>query len=55
MTAEAEAGTTPEADAGPAPQRLLVTTNNSKTSELVAVDVATGAVDGRLTFPGTPE
>jgi hypothetical protein len=52
-TAEAEAGTTPEADAGPAPQRLLVTTNNSKTSELVAVDVATGAVDGRLTFPGT--
>jgi hypothetical protein len=40
-------------DAGPMPQRVLVTTNNTTTSELVAVNVATRAVDGRLTFPGS--
>jgi len=41
-----------EAEAGPTPQRVLVTTNNSSSSELIAVNVATKAVDGRLTFPG---
>jgi hypothetical protein len=45
-------GTGPDADAGPVPQRVLVTADNSKTSELVAIDVATGTVDGTLTFSG---
>jgi hypothetical protein len=41
-----------EAEAGPVPQRVLVTTNNSTMSELVAVDVETHKVDGTLFFPG---
>jgi hypothetical protein len=38
-------------EAGAVPRRVLVTANDSKTSELIAVDVAKKAVDGRLTFP----
>lgn len=39
-------------EAGPVPQRVLVTSQNASTSELIAVDVATGLVDGRITYPG---
>ena len=49
-----EGGTKPEGgkpEGGAVPQRVLVTANDSKTSELIAVDVAKKAVDGRLTFP----
>jgi hypothetical protein len=52
VTRDAPKDTTTEAETGPPPQRVIVTTNNSKTSELVAVNVGTKAVDGRLTFPG---
>jgi hypothetical protein len=41
-----------QGEAAPTPQRVLVTTNNSSTSELIAVNIATRAVDGRFTFPG---
>jgi hypothetical protein len=41
-----------EAEAGATPQRVLVTMNYEKTSELVAVNVETKKVDGHLTFPG---
>jgi hypothetical protein len=41
-----------DADAGAVPQRVLVTQNNSSTSELVAVNVATHKIDGTLTFTG---
>lgn len=49
-----EGGTKPEGgkpDAAAVPQRVLVTANDSKTSELIAVDVAKKTVDGHLTFP----
>jgi hypothetical protein len=41
-----------EAEAGATPEHVLVTVNYEKTSELVAVNVETKKVDGRLTFPG---
>ncbi len=39
-------------DASPPPERLLLSANNMSTSELVVVGVASGQVDGRLTYPG---
>jgi hypothetical protein len=40
-------------DAGPKPTpRVLVTMNGATSSELVAVSLASRAIDGRLTFPG---
>lgn len=41
-----------DAEAG-VPKRVLVTANGASVSELVAVNVATKKVDGRLTFPGS--
>lgn len=41
-----------DAEGGSVPQRVLVTANGSTTSQLVAVNVETKKVDGRLTFPG---
>jgi hypothetical protein len=40
------------ADAGPTPLRVLVTSQGSSTSELIAVNVATHKVDGTFTYPG---
>jgi hypothetical protein len=45
--ARAETGT----EAGPAPPRLLLSYNGSSNSELVALNIGTGAVDGRLVYP----
>jgi len=44
---------TRDAVAGKTPARLLVTVNDSKSSELVAIDLATGKVDGSLSFSGS--
>ena len=42
-----------DVDAGPPPPpRLLLSMNNATTSELVALNLTTNAVDGRLTYPG---
>ena len=49
----AEGGTSDAGDAATSPRvRLLLSMNNMTTSELVALDLETGAVDGRLTYPG---
>lgn len=39
-------------DAAPRPQHLLLSMNNTSTSELVAFNLRTNQVDGRLTYPG---
>jgi hypothetical protein len=41
-----------DADAQAVPQRVLVTVSSTEKSELFAVNVATGTIDGTLTFPG---
>ncbi len=47
-----EAGADAAPDARPVEPRLLLTMNNRATSELVALNLVSRSVDGRLTFPG---
>jgi hypothetical protein len=49
--APSDAGAEADADAAPVPARLLLSYNGMSSSELVALNVGTGAVDGRLTYP----
>jgi hypothetical protein len=52
ITPDVGQDTKPETEAGPVPQRVLVTSQNTSSSELVAIDVATGKIDGNLVYPG---
>jgi hypothetical protein len=52
ITSDVAKEATSDADAALGPQRVLVTSQGSDTSELVAVNVAMHTVDGTLSYPG---